>query len=164
MKAQIYINRHIVQANKKASAESGRVVDEAAIAVNTYLGSVYAKEVELAAGCKLIQDAAHARCSGATIWIEVPEFESLVIDGVKATRAMLVKPKQTTVVKEKGEQSMTEFINIEKSADGWVAYDTLLKTSKKFRASSLLNSSLQKLEDHLLVTYEAFGREYLLSH
>lgn len=68
------------------------------------------------------------------------------------------------IVQEKGEQSMTEFMNIEKSADGWVAYDTLLKTSKKFRASSLLNSSLQKLGDHLLVTYEAFGREYLLSH
>lgn len=88
MKAQIYINRHLVQANKKASAESGQVVDKPTIAVNTYLGSLYAKEVELPAGCKLIQDAARARCSGATIWIEVPEFESLVIDGIPANRGM----------------------------------------------------------------------------
>jgi hypothetical protein len=99
MKAQIYINRHIVQTNKKASAESGQVVDEPAIAVNTYLGSIYAKEVELTGKTKLIQDAANARCSGATIWIEVPEFESLVIDGVKANREMFNR-----VTKEKAIQ------------------------------------------------------------
>jgi hypothetical protein len=87
MKAQIYINRHIMKANRKATRETGAVVDEAAIAVHTYLGSVYAKEVQFTAGGKLIQDAARARCSGATIWIEA-EFESLLINGVKADRSM----------------------------------------------------------------------------
>jgi len=90
MKAQIYINRHVVRANKKATSETGELVDVAAIAVNTYLGSVYAKEVEFTTGCKLIQDAANARCSGATIWLE-SEFESLVIDKVKANRFMFDK-------------------------------------------------------------------------
>lgn len=94
MKAQIYINRHIVQANKKATSETGELVDSAAIAVNTYLGSVYAKEVEFMAGCKLIQDSANARCSGATIWLE-SEFESLVIDGVKANRSIFDKVIRT---------------------------------------------------------------------
>lgn len=87
MKARIYINRHIVAANKKATKETGQVVDEAAIAVNTYLGSVYAKEVELTKGGKLIQNAENTRCSGATIWIE-SQFETLIIDGVKAKRSM----------------------------------------------------------------------------
>ncbi len=87
MKAQIYINRHVVTANKKATAETGEIVDNAAIAVNTYLGSVYAKEVQFTEGGKLIQDATRARCSGATIWMEA-DFESLVIDGMKADRAM----------------------------------------------------------------------------
>lgn len=88
MKAQIYINRHVVNANKKATKEKGVIVDNAAIAIRTYLGSVYAKEVEFPKGGKLIQDASNARCSGATIWIEA-EFESLLINGLKADRAML---------------------------------------------------------------------------
>lgn len=88
MKARIYVNRHRMAANKKATKETGQIVDEAAIAVNTYLGSVYAKEVEFSAGGKLVQDATHARCSGATIWIEVDELNSLIIDGVKAERSM----------------------------------------------------------------------------
>jgi hypothetical protein len=29
MKAQIYINRHVVNANKKATAEAGEIVDNA---------------------------------------------------------------------------------------------------------------------------------------
>lgn len=87
MKAQIYINRHVVNANKKATAETGEIVDNAAISVHTYLGSVYAKEVQFTKGGKLIQDASNARCSGATIWIEA-EFESLLINGLKADRAM----------------------------------------------------------------------------
>lgn len=94
MKAQIYINRHIVQSNKKATAETGELVDEAAIAINNYLGSIYAKEVEFTKGCKLIQNAANARCSGATIWLEC-EFESLVIDGVKANRSFFKKAKES---------------------------------------------------------------------
>jgi len=84
------VNRHIVAANKKATKQKGALVDERAISINTYLGSVYAKRVEFTAGCTLVQDAAKARCSGATIWIEA-ELESLVLDGVAANRAMFKK-------------------------------------------------------------------------
>jgi len=87
MKAQIYVNRHVMAANKKATKETGEIVDKGAIAVRTHKGSIYCKEVELTQGGKLIQDAEKARCSGATIWIET-EFESLVIDGVEASRSM----------------------------------------------------------------------------
>ena len=87
MKARIYVNRHVMAANKKATKETGETVDEKAIAVKTYKGSIYCKEVEFTAGGKLIQDAENAQCSGATIWIET-EFESLVIDGVEANRSM----------------------------------------------------------------------------
>ncbi len=90
MKAQIYVNRHIVAANKKASKLRGVLVDERAISINTHLGVVYAKRIEFTGGCTLIQDASKARCSGATIWIEAA-FESLVIDGVVADRAMFKK-------------------------------------------------------------------------
>ena len=90
MKAQVYINRHVMTANKKASKERACLVDEAAISVNTYLGVVYGKEIEFTQGCKLVQDATNARCSGATIWMEA-EFESLVIDGIKADRLMFDK-------------------------------------------------------------------------
>ena len=88
MKAQIYVNRQVMAANKKATKETGEVVDNKAIAVNTYKGSVYCKEVEFTTGAKLIQDAENARCSGATIWLEVDNFESLIIDGVKGDRSM----------------------------------------------------------------------------
>ena len=88
MKAQIYVNRHVMAANKKATKETGFLVDNEAIAVNTYKGSIYCKEVELTAGGKLIQDADNARCGGATVWIEVDDFESLVIDGVAANHFM----------------------------------------------------------------------------
>jgi hypothetical protein len=90
MKAQVYINRHVMAANKKASKEKGQTIDNAAISVNTYLGSVYGKKIEFTQGCQLVQDATNARCSGATIWMEA-EFDSLVIDGVKADRAMFDK-------------------------------------------------------------------------
>jgi hypothetical protein len=75
-------------ANKKATKKTGQLVDRPAIAVNTYKGSVYGKEVEFTKGCKLIQDAKNARCSGATIWIEVDDFETLIIDGAAAKRSM----------------------------------------------------------------------------
>ena len=90
MKAQVYINRHVVAANKKATKDRSVPIDEAAISVNTYLGVVYGKEVKFTKGCKLVQDATNARCSGATIWMEA-EFESLVIDGIKADRLMFDK-------------------------------------------------------------------------
>ncbi|WP_036487307.1 hypothetical protein [Myxosarcina sp. GI1] len=88
MKAQIYINRQVMAANKKATKETGELVDKPAIAVNTYKGSIYCKEVEFTRGGKLIQDAEQARCSGATVWIEVNDFESLVIDGLTARNSM----------------------------------------------------------------------------
>jgi hypothetical protein len=90
MKAQIYVNRHVMAANKKATKETGQLVDNPAISINTYKGSIYAKEIEFTAGCKLIQDAANARCSGATIWGEA-KFETLIIDGAVANRSMFEK-------------------------------------------------------------------------
>ena len=90
MKAQVYVNRHVMTANKKATKDKAYPIDEAAISVNTYLGVVYGKDIEFTQGCKLVQDATNARCSGATIWMEA-EFESLVIDGMKADRLMFDK-------------------------------------------------------------------------
>jgi hypothetical protein len=81
MKACVYINRHIVRANKKATRDTGQVVDDAAIVVRTYKGSTYCKRVEFTGVCTLVQDADAARCSGATIWIEA-RWEDLIIDGV----------------------------------------------------------------------------------
>ena len=92
MKAQVYINRHVMAANKKTS-KGGQLVDQAAISVNTSLGVVYCKEIKFTEESKLVQDAARARCSGATIWIEA-KFESLIIDGIPANRSMFVKVKQ----------------------------------------------------------------------
>lgn len=89
IKAQIYINRHIVAANKKATTVDN-LVDDAAISINTSLGVIYAKRIEFTAGATLIQDAADARCSGATIWVETT-FESLIIDGMPADRSMFKK-------------------------------------------------------------------------
>lgn len=89
LKAQVYINRHIVGANKKATT-ANNLVDDAAISINTSLGVIYAKRIEFTAGATLIQNAADARCSGATIWVETT-FESLIIDGVPADRAMFNK-------------------------------------------------------------------------
>lgn len=86
MKATIYINRHIITANKKASRDTDEVVDEAAVTVKTYLGTIRCKEIDLT-WCKLKQDATAARCSGATIWLET-DFENLVIDGKQAHRDM----------------------------------------------------------------------------
>lgn len=69
-------------ANKKATKETEQLTDNPAIAVNTYKGSIYCKEVEFTQGGKLIQDAENARCSGATIWIEVDDVSTLIVDGV----------------------------------------------------------------------------------
>ena len=80
MKAKIYINRHVIRANKKATKESGRVVDNPAIAVRTYKGSTYCKRVELAPGISLVQDAENADCSGATIWIEANNANKLILN------------------------------------------------------------------------------------
>lgn len=93
MKAQIYINRHILASNKKNSTPEN-IIDAPAISINTYLGVIYCKHIEYTKGCTLVQDATSARCSGATIWMEA-EFESLVIDGIPASRSMFKKEKTT---------------------------------------------------------------------
>ena len=85
MKARIYVNRRIVKANKKLSRQTGVTVDKPAIAIKTSQGSIYAKQVEVAGGCLLLQDAENAHCSGATIWIEC-DWESLTIDGIPTSQ------------------------------------------------------------------------------
>jgi hypothetical protein len=81
MKAEVFINRHIVGQNKKQTKETGELHDQPAISINTSKGVEYCKTVQFPADAKLIQDPTNARCSGATIWIEC-EYESLIIDGV----------------------------------------------------------------------------------
>jgi len=88
MQATIYINRHIIASNKKATKETGIIVDLPAIAIKTYMGTVYAKTIRFTEGCNMVQDAANARCSGATIWCTA-KFETLIIDGVMADRDCL---------------------------------------------------------------------------
>ena len=78
MKARVFINRQIVAANKRKSKETGVVHDEAAIAIQTYQGSIYAKEVEFINSVRLVQDAKNAICSGATIWLEA-DFQDIKI-------------------------------------------------------------------------------------
>lgn len=78
MKARIYINRHVVNSNKKRSKEEGLLIDEPAIVVQTYKEKIYCKQVEFKG--TLIQDAENAICSGASIWIEA-QTEDLIIDG-----------------------------------------------------------------------------------
>ena len=78
MKALIYINRHVVNKNKKLTSETGKVVDEPAIAVKTYKGVEYTKEVVFSDNTKLIQNAEDPICSGATIWL-VSEYENISI-------------------------------------------------------------------------------------
>ena len=80
MKAEVFINRHIVGQNKKTTKETGELKDEPAIAINTSKGVTYCKTVQFPSNAKLVQDPTNARCSGATIWIEC-EYESLIIDG-----------------------------------------------------------------------------------
>jgi hypothetical protein len=91
MKATVYVNRHIVASNKKNNE------DKPSISINTYLGVVYCKTLEFGGGATLIQDKAKARCSGATIWLEVEDFLTLVIDGQVASNSMFkVKTSITT--------------------------------------------------------------------
>ena len=88
MQAEIYINRHIIASNKKATMETGKLTDLPAIAIRTYMGTVYAKTIRFTDGCTMTQDAEKPRCKGATIWCKA-KFESLIIDGVMADRAWL---------------------------------------------------------------------------
>lgn len=84
--------------NKKTSKEIDRLVDNPAISISTHLGKIYAKEVEFTQSAKLIQNAADAKCSGATVWLEA-EFESLIIDGVSANRSMFDTQRVSPSVK-----------------------------------------------------------------
>jgi len=64
MKCRIYINRHIIRANRKNNAS------QSPIAIRTYKGVTYAKEIILRKDAVLKYDPEHALCSGATAWIE----------------------------------------------------------------------------------------------
>jgi len=92
MKATIVVNRHIVASNKKATKTTGKIVDEPALSVRTSKGVVYAKKIGIDGTATLIQDAANARCSGATIWLDTT-FQDLTLDGQKACLSMLPKEK-----------------------------------------------------------------------
>ena len=63
MNALIYINRHIVNHNKKHGT------DDACIAIKTYKGVEYCKQANIN-GLVIKQDFKNPICSGATIWIE----------------------------------------------------------------------------------------------
>lgn len=78
MLARVYINRHKIQANKKASKNSNSIIDDPAIAIKTYKGVEYAKEVEFKGKVRLVQDAENAICSGATIWLET-DYDNITI-------------------------------------------------------------------------------------
>lgn len=78
MLARIFVNRHIVAANKKKTKETGELIDKPAISVRTYKKTIYCKQIKLPAGAVLKQDASAPICSGATIWIEC-EFEKIKI-------------------------------------------------------------------------------------
>lgn len=80
MKAKIFINRQIVNSNKRKTKETGILHDEPAISVNTYKGSIYTKEVKFGNGARLVQDAENPICSGATIWIETDSEKIEIID------------------------------------------------------------------------------------
>ena len=73
MKALIYINRHIVNRNKKHKT------DDPCIAIKTYKGVEYCKEANLN-GVVIKQDFHNPICSGATIWLQC---DSEIIDIVK---------------------------------------------------------------------------------
>jgi hypothetical protein len=143
MKAQVYVNRHIVAANKKATRETGVEVDNPALSISTYRGTLYAKQIEFTAGCKLIQDAANARCSGATIWLECDNFESLIIDGCQADRSMFAPHKDLDL-----EEYFWQFV----SDAGWDKnkdYEAIARRlSSKYgldkRALQVMFSELQK--------------------
>lgn len=88
IKATIVVNRHVVARNKKASKHTGTVIDDPALSVRTSRGVVYGKTIDIKGSSRLVQDAANARCSGATIWLETT-FQDLTIDGKKACLSML---------------------------------------------------------------------------
>ena len=73
MKARIYINRHIVAANKKHSR------NDPAISINTYKGVEYCQKIALS-NAVLIQDMSNPICSGANIWIECDRSDITIID------------------------------------------------------------------------------------
>ena len=70
MKAQIIVNRHIVNKNKKNGE------DKPCISIKTYKGVEYVKEVILHKDWTLKQDFENPPCSGATIWLE-GKYENL---------------------------------------------------------------------------------------
>ncbi len=90
IKAKVYINRKIVELNKKTTKKTGVLVDNPAISIRTHLGTIHCQTVGFNGEATLIQDAKSAICTGATIWID-SYFEDLIIDGIKANRSMFSK-------------------------------------------------------------------------
>jgi len=88
MLAEIYIDNRIVASNKKATKETGIVVDLPAIAIRTYLGVVYAKKIRFTDGCNMVQDTKAPRKKGVHMWCTA-RYESLIIDGVQSDRDWL---------------------------------------------------------------------------
>ena len=93
IKATVFINRHIVTANKAATKDLGAIVDRPAITIKTTDGSILVKDVHLL-DCRLIQDALSARCSGATIWIETT-LDRILLENKPLTRERFKEIKES---------------------------------------------------------------------
>jgi hypothetical protein len=83
-KVQIHVNRHIVRKNIKENR------DDPAISIRSSKGTIRAKIIEILGSATLIQDAAHPRSCGATIWLET-ELECLTIDGMPGSLELFDK-------------------------------------------------------------------------
>lgn len=92
IKATVYINRHVIAANKKQTKETGKIVDNPAITINTTDGSILVNKVKFTE-CTLLQDALLARCSGATIWLETT-LDKIEVAGKSLTREYFQQIKQ----------------------------------------------------------------------
>jgi hypothetical protein len=77
MKAKIYINRHIINRNKKTGT------DQPPITIRTSKGILKARRVDFKEGSVVYRPDNPLSC-GATVWIEVQDFDTLTIDGLSA--------------------------------------------------------------------------------
>ena len=84
VKAQVYIDRHIMTANKKQTKETGEICDRPAITIRTCDGVIKVKQVKLLEA-DLMQDALNPICSGATIWLRTT-LDNIMIDDRPLTR------------------------------------------------------------------------------
>ena len=93
MRAKIYINRHLVAQNKKAKKENLTWVELPEISVNTYLGVKYCKKIDFTEPASLLQDYDNPACSGAHIYLEVANAESLIVDDRRFSKNMIAKKR-----------------------------------------------------------------------